>query len=342
MKMACYHPQCYLLPSGGGRAKHLLSPEPVGPCPLGRIVYLPCGGCLGCRLDRRHELAVLQSCEAAVSEHSNWFLTLTYDDWKCIELTGIAPYSLEKSHIRTFNELMRKFMSYHGLQWRFYGCGEYGGQFGRPHFHLSVFNVPDEIMLGVDKDLEALELRRKGLNYGRLCKLPAPLRDADGREYWHSPIVADRWPYGSHKIYRATKETFEYVAGYVVKKLTGRDGKAWRLQEHKCSEFQFQSRPSIGRPWFDRYFQSIAQPDRCKLVNDCVAVANVEWRCPRIFSRWIDAMDCFDGPKVREYLSELRQIGREPVPDYADLKRKEDFAKYRASQFNKERKIQDE
>lgn len=332
--MACYHPRCVLVPPKG-RVKFLSSDEPIGPVPagLGRVVYLPCGNCLGCRLDRRHDLAVLQSLEADVSVHSNWFVTLTYagDEY--------AGSSLVKRHVQAFNERMRKFMQYHRLRWRFYGCGEYGGEFGRPHYHLSVFDVPDEIMLGVDKDYDALSARRNGLNHGRLVRLPSPLVDSEGRPYWQSQVIEDRWPFGSHKIYRASPETFEYVAGYVVKKLTGKAGADWRKETGKISEFQFQSRPSIGRPWFDRYKDSIAVAHDGKLYNDLVSVGRIKWRVPRIMMKW------FAREKGEDYarlVSDIRLASSDPVPDRQDLKRREDFAKYRASQFNKERKKENE
>lgn len=322
--MACYHPQCVLVPSCGP-VRFLQQDYPVGSTPLGRIVYVPCGNCLGCRLDRRHEVTVLQCCEAAVSQHSNWFITLTY---------AHNPVTLVKSDIQAFNEQMRKYMKYHGFKWRFYGCGEYGGQFGRPHFHMSVFDVPDSVMLGIDLDVDSFKARRRALEKGRILRLPAPLVDSEGREYWQSPIIAERWTYGAHKIYRANRQTFEYVAGYVVKKLTGKAGKEWREKEGKISEFQFQSRPSIGRPWFDRYKDSIAVPHGDSLVNDCVAVGDVQWRVPRLMSKWFERDD---GLALKRLVSHIRQANGPAVPDRADLARRENFAKYRALQFNKER-----
>lgn len=306
---------------------------PAGPCPLGRVVYLPCGGCLSCRRERRQELTLLQCCEASLHEY-NWFLTLTYEDWKTIELTGILPYSLDKRHLSTFVESMRHYCSYYGASFRFFAAGEYGDLNERPHYHLSIFGLAPGL-LGLPCQSEDKTLRQKGLTYGKFVRLSSPLRDENGNEFWQSPVIGDRWPYGAHKIYRATRETFQYVAGYVTKKLTGDLGRDFK-KTGRVLPFQLQSRPSIGRPWFDLYYKTIAVPDRDKLVNDCCSIAGIEWKCPRIFDRWLRSIDFFDGNYVADLARDIRTADAPELPDREDLKRKHDFAAYQAAHYKQE------
>lgn len=335
--MSCTSPRCAIIPlRGGSPIFSNLSDIPKGNFlhpvhGMCRVVFLPCGGCLACRRERRMDLTVLQACEASLHE-DNWFITLTYDDSKTFDLTGFPPYSLEYEHLSAFNLSMRKHCKYIGAEWRYFACGEYGERYGRPHYHLSVFGIsPQDLGLPFQVDVE--ETRRRCLNSrGVIAKVCPGVFDSNGREYWRSSVIERFWPYGSHKIYRASRETFQYVAGYVTKKLTGdmaKDRKAQGL----VSEFQCQSRPSIGFPWFHKYISSLSLIDRDALVNDSVEIAGVSWRCPRIFSKWLASMDQFDGKLVADRLSELRSRSQSDVPDRDDLFRISRHDRYCAERY---------
>lgn len=328
--MSCTSPSCYLVPFSGGRPRRFMEDWPAGSYPgFGRVVYLPCGHCIACRRERRQELTILQCCEAQLSEYDNWFLTLTYDDWKTIQLTGCDPYSLNRKHLSTFCESMRKYLRYHGLDFRFFAAGEYGSLFSRPHYHLSLFNIPPSL-LGID-DFDT-SFRLDYLQRGRLINVSGVKRDENGNFYWQSPVISDRWPFGNHQIYLANRKTYQYVAGYVVKKLSGdrlRDQKSLGL----LPEFQCQSRPSIGWPWFLRYFGTISNIDGDKLVNDLVSVHGISWKCPRIFTKWLSSLDHFDGSLVAQRLARLRQLSCDPIPDRDDLARRSRFDQYSADHY---------
>lgn len=222
-------------------------------------------------------------------------------------------------------------MQYHGLKWRFYGCGEYGDIYHRPHYHLSVFNVPDDIML--DNYQDDSRIYQRSLDNGRFCRIPSPLRDENGNEYWRSSVISNRWKYGNVQIYRACKETYQYVAGYVVKKLTGKLADEHYKKLGIIPEFSFQSRPSIGRSWFDRYYRSLSTPFGDKLVNDVVSISGMNFKIPRIFGKWIDSLDQFDGPVHRKLLSEIRSKAYNAVPDFEDLRRKRNFILYKNERY---------
>lgn len=341
--MSCTNPQCAFVPLKGGSPIFCrLSDQPKGTffhptygyC---RVVYLPCGGCLSCRRERRQELTLLQCCEASLND-DNWFITLTYDDKYFYSRNSIPPRSLIRDHLSDFCESMRHYCRYNGGTFRFFACGEYGDRYGRPHYHLSVFGLSPSLLDFPLVD-DVREYQRRALTNGRLLKIKPGTIDSEGREYWQSPVISAKWPYGSHKIFRASRETFQYVAGYVTKKLTGKLGRDFEASG-RIREFQAQSRPSIGRPWFDRFCSSLSNPTESgELINDCVAISGIEWKCPRIFSKWLASYDHFDGKKIVDRLSALRQLGyTELEPDRDDLKRISDFERYRAAQAKQNNK----
>ncbi len=344
--MSCTNPRCAFVPSKGGSPVFLLEDHPVGSFShptygFGRIVYLPCGGCLECRRERRQELTLLQCCEASLYDE-NWFVTLTYDDEKVWQLEEDVVWSLNRAHLSSFNESMRKYCTYNGVNYRFFAAGEYGDLYERPHYHLSIFGLSSKLLqLPIDEDGESI--RRKGLANGHITRLSSPLRDENGNEFWKSPVISDRWPYGSHQIYRASRETFQYVAGYVVKKLRGRSGRDFEATG-RILPFHTQSRPSIGRPWFDRFFSSLSIPSERGLINDTLSIADVDWKVPRIFSRWLQSMDHFDGSRITRLLADYRQWSATVAnsgrlePDRQALKRKRDFGRYQADHYKQNNK----
>ena len=100
-------------------------------------VKIPCGKCVGCRLERSRQWAIRCVHEAKMHEN-NCFITLTYND-KNVDKNG----SLNKRDFVLFMKKLRKKYS-EGI--RFFHCGEYGEEFSRPHHHACIFNFdfPDK------------------------------------------------------------------------------------------------------------------------------------------------------------------------------------------------------
>lgn len=99
-------------------------------------LMVPCGQCVGCRLERSRQWAA--RCMNEASLHSeNCFITLTYKD---------APPSLCYRDFQLFMKRLRKVFP----KVRFYMCGEYGENFERPHYHACLFgmNFPDRVKFG--------------------------------------------------------------------------------------------------------------------------------------------------------------------------------------------------
>lgn len=298
------------------------------------VVYVPCGRCIACRRDRRMDYTVLQALEASLYV-DNWFVTLTYDDAKCDwDVRSLIP-----KQVQSFNELMRKYCKYHGCNYRFFGCGEYGDLKRRPHYHLSIFGLPASLLKLEDCD-GVIDARRSSLmRDGCLRCFTNAQRDENGNLFWQSPVIADRWPFGNHQIYRANKDTFQYVAQYVTKKLFGEGAKEERLAGI-VNDYSFQSRPSIGFPWYEKFKDSLSLLDGDNLVNNCISLCGLkDWRIPRVMRRW---QEKYERAKYNDVKKVIRRDFPDP-PDIDDNRRKQLFDEYRARQVkqnNKHKEIQ--
>lgn len=135
--MACFHP----LPAW--RTKNgdvTLSKEKADT----ELLRLPCGGCLGCRLDRARQWAI--RCKLEAHDHTtSAFLTLTYDDrW--------LPPTLQKQHLSRFIKRLREHLRRSAARHvRHFSAGEYGEINGRPHYHALVFGLSTADRRAVDQ-----------------------------------------------------------------------------------------------------------------------------------------------------------------------------------------------
>ena len=171
-------------------------------------IPIPCGQCIGCRLDYSRMWADRCMLEAQQWQN-NAFITLTYDPehlpksqpvvdvetGEVFDCPSLIPEHLTKFMKDLRNYFMNKF-GHTGV--RFYACGEYGSTGGRPHFHILAFNLP-------------------------------PFPDM---QYWfttdqhekifHSNILQNEiWKKGLCSIGELTWNSCAYVARYVVKKQKG-------------------------------------------------------------------------------------------------------------------------
>lgn len=102
---------------------------------------LPCGNCVGCRLERARQWAM--RCVDEASLHvENSFITLTFSD-KHLP----ANRSLDVSIFQKFMKRLRKEVE--PVKLRFFHCGEYGAKTSRPHYHALIFGFgfPDKKFL---------------------------------------------------------------------------------------------------------------------------------------------------------------------------------------------------
>lgn len=176
----------------------------------------------------------------------NIFVTLTYDNAHLPE-----DRSLDYRHFQLFNKrLLKHVRTHHGHTGvRFYMCGEYGEQFGRPHYHAIYFNLdfPDKTLWKHER----------------------------GNPLYTSQTLNALWGLGFTSVGGVTFQSAAYVARYIMKKVTGDQAAShYEWMDPETGEFHqrrpeltnMSRRPGIGSGWFAKY-QSDVFPDDFVVVN---------------------------------------------------------------------------
>lgn len=94
---------------------------------------VPCGRCWFCRSQVRAQWDFRLLVQASFSQGA-YFLTLTYDD-NNIPLTSNGFPTLFADHLTSYWKTLRN----QGFSFSYFAIGEYGGRFGRPHYHVLLF-----------------------------------------------------------------------------------------------------------------------------------------------------------------------------------------------------------
>jgi hypothetical protein len=155
---------------------------------------IPCGQCVGCRLEHSRQWAVRCYHEASLHD-DNCFITLTYND-DHIPLNG----SLKLEDFQLFMKRLRK--KYAPKKIRFFHCGEYGDQSFRPHYHALLF--------------------------GHDFSDKKHYQTSNGHRLYKSDSLDDLWSHpvtknfmGDCLIGNLTFDSAAYCARYIMKKVTG-------------------------------------------------------------------------------------------------------------------------
>ena len=208
----------------------------------------------------------------------NSFVTLTYSD-------KFVPddYSLNYKHFQDFMKRLRKRLG----SVRYYMCGEYGEDFGRPHFHALLF--------GCDF-------------YDKVLWSTTPA----GSKIYRSRTLEELWPNGYSSIGDVTFESAGYVSRYVMKKVTG-----LRADDHytfvspvtgeifrRRPEFNKMSlKPGIGFTWFQKFCVDV-YPHDYVIVNGKPVVP------PRYYDKLLKSKDLYEYDEVfyERYLRSLKCV----------------------------------
>lgn len=191
----------------------------AGVVPIGdNNLSLPCGRCMGCRLEKSRQWAARCLHEAKCYE-DNCFVTLTYSP-EFLPENG----TLVRKHVQDFLKRLRK--KFFTRKIRVFYCGEYGDELSRPHYHLCLFNLDFS-----DKE--------------KLFKI-------EGNWIYASKVLSDLWPFGHSSIGAFSFETAAYVARYCTKKVNGKAADSHYVG--RVPEFAGMSlKPGIGASWFDKF-----------------------------------------------------------------------------------------
>ena len=243
-----------------------------------KIMLIPCGQCIGCRIRQREDWTTRIELEARdYPKDQVWFITLTYDDdhvpgmivktgevmrkvqytWKPGEKRPSSVQILLYEDIQKFLKRLRK--AYRG-KLRYFVAGEYGEQTARPHYHMILYGWKPT-------DLENLyKIHHNG--------------------YCTSKWLADLWGMGQIQIAQAVPETYRYVAGYVTKKMYEIDGKKanayYELGQTKpfaCMSLK----PGLGDHYYQEHKEEIWRQGYIQCTNGKQA------QIPRYYEKQMEA-----------------------------------------------------
>lgn len=286
--MPCYRPLKGFKAVGGGitwspRQGYVDQPMEV-----------PCGQCIGCRLERSRQWAVRIMHEASMHE-DNVFVTLTYDDEH-------LPYRgcLQKQDFQKFMKRLRK--KFRG-RISFYHCGEYGDENWRPHYHAILFGVDfaDRVFYSEN---------------GR------------GEKLYTSETLSGLWGRGLAVFGDVTFESAAYCARYCVKKVTGDAAVLHYQRVDAVSGERYQLPPEyatmslktsdgvggIGFRWLQKFGKEVED-------DDSVVMRGREMLPPRYYDKKRDKIAMKQVRKLRirgaysqpGELSEARRVVKEKV-----------------------------
>lgn len=231
---------------------------------------IPCGQCIGCRLERSRQWAIRCVHEASLYDR-NCFVTLTYDDQHIPRDSSLD--------VRHFQKFMKRLRKKYGQGIRYYHCGEYGEQcalcgsnrsdcerknthkfiksLGRPHFHACIFNH--------DWDDKISHATNNGITI------------------YTSETLSALWPYGFALSGDVTFESAAYTARYVTKKIFGECAPAY--YQHRRPEYTTMSN-GIGKGWLE-LFKDDLKHDKC-IIN------GKEVNIPKYYDSILGDLDKFE------------------------------------------------
>jgi len=232
--MPCYHPQPlyrFLSLDTGAfyfRLKMPSNPRSLSNCKVEELKR-PCGQCIGCKARANQAMAVRCHHESLMHEDNCW-VTFTVDD-DYLEMVfpgGSLRYEPFQKFLHDFRQLIYPKLI------RYYMCGEYGDQLGRPHYHAIIFGwYPDD----------------------KIVYKPG---------FYLSPTLQKAWPYGQAMIRDYDLSCADYVAGYVLKKVNGRLSKSH--YGGRSPEFARMSlKPGLGEAFLRKYHRDIYRKDQVVL-----------------------------------------------------------------------------
>lgn len=292
--MPCYRPLTGWNKLGGGLTSRKSASN-------GSTLTVPCGQCIGCRLDKQRDWTARICHEARLWPVNAW-LTITYDE-------ANLPWdqSLNLRHWQLFIKHLRRDLA--PRQIRFIAQGEYGDQTGRPHYHAVVFNYSSG-------DLKIWK-PRDGM---------API--------FLAPRLTALWKKGN--VFESPFEPgcANYIAAHCVKRLSQEKAEESGLLQRlhlqtgewitARPEFWVMSRrPGIGAGYFDRYADEL-------WTHDSVILHNREASVPRYYNRLMEEADPERYARLRDArVAEARKPDRRANNTPARLASREQVTKAR-------------
>jgi len=245
---------------------------------------VPCGQCWSCRLQKSRDWAVRLVKEASYwPEDKRLFITLTYNPENLPEYGLLSKPVLDEngkqikqSHFQGFMKNLRDHFKYPKL--KYFHCGEYGDQLGRPHYHAIIFGIKFDDMEEF-KRTKARELIYK------------------------SKTLENIWGKGFCSIGQVTFESCAYVARYIMKKRTGEQADAHYTKiidlDEETGEIKktvkvppeyitMSRNPAIAKEYYDDYHTDIFPHDRVVIKRGDKPIVS---KPPRYFLKQLEKAD---------------------------------------------------
>lgn len=256
--MSCYHPligiQTGELTKNGKQKLRIVGldkNDSIEKIKRNEGILIPCGKCIGCRLDYSRKWADRMMLELETQKKAI-FVTLTYDNdhvhWSQFYDNDEPMFAtLEKKDCQLFMKSLRQHCIRDlGIEKiRFFLAGEYGEHTLRPHYHAIIYGI--------------------GLSDIMDCKLFS--WNTLGQPFYSSEWLKKIWTHGNVLLSDVSWKTCAYVARYVTKKMTGEMAKSY-AERNVIPEFSLMSRkPGLGS-------------DYLKLHTDCLDFSSINLMTP--------------------------------------------------------------
>lgn len=267
---------------------------------------LACGKCHGCRQRYTQQWAVRCYHESQLHEDC-CFITLTFNDHFLPNFND-----LDKRYFQKFMKRLRKMFPEKKI--RYFHCGEYGAQYGRPHFHACLF--------GIDFNDKVAWKKENGITLYRSPTL---------EKLWSDPIT--KLPYGYSSIGNVTFQSAAYVARYIYKKFTGDESDKYYLSEYvdpttgeyyiKNREYITMSRkPGIGYDWFQNYGEEV-------YPSDFVVINGQKFQPPKYYDK-IYEIETPSDYEILKYtrIENAKKFSHDNTPERLRVKEKVALSKF--------------
>ena len=266
------------------------------------LIRIPCGKCIGCKLDYAREWSARIVMESLDYPDRSLFVTLTYDDdhlpcyiedskqlYHGVDLAKrygvIRGATLFKKDVQDWLKRLRFTVFYNydecnRLPIRYYLAGEYGSKGHRPHYHVCLFGLPNDLV-------------QEGVS-----KLGDPL--------FQSQLINETWSQGFTVVGRLNASTASYTARYTLKKAQGQDDSYNDALGIEREFVCMSRRPGIGLNFYNKNKDEIYKSDEIILPAISKDKSNIV-RPPRYF----DILYSIEDPKRMAKIKSDRNIARD-------------------------------
>lgn len=286
-----------------------------------RYQVIPCRHCYACSINYSAEWATRIMYQCQESEH-NYFVTLTYDDEHLPILSEIhkgewifendgtwITGSLQKEDSQNFIKRLRRHLERNNKldNFKFFLCGEYGGQTGRPHIHA--------ILMDCKLDLSQL--------YD--CHV-----DKNFKPHWKSKELEKLWDKGIIDVAEVEWSSAAYVARYCAKKWIKSSDDLEYISQGKIPEYIAMSK-NIGKSYYEKHKYEIYDTDSIivkTFTNDACRL-----KPPKAWDRLLEK----ENPELYDKIKESRKLCQE----YAEKSQKDqsNYTDYEIQQMSAEKTL---